>query len=420
MYVAYETLRRGCVVFYTMMLIFTVGCIKKPSGNNDDNSLVSIATDGLPDFSTLNIKVVGTEDRNLDVNINKTYTKQETAGSVQLSLKAGEYRFSLEIFSESNQMIASSEICSEEQKKSAVAVVEPGKQNVVSIIICKNKNLSSGSPAGSGQNTPKEEKPQEKPQENADDIGKNLEAGKVITLKMKSRYMNGGNDWDYNIYLPESYKTGNKRYPVIYSLHGGGGDNNGNSFEIGYIKKVITEVIVVFPNGGKDNFYLDSGVVRQQGQNPDSHITKELIPYIDSNFRTINDRKARAVTGFSMGGYGAYHFAFKYPELFSGAAPMAAGGPYGPNGQINNYDSKEDPHKLAVSNADKIKGRMNIIMSVGKQDLFDYNREFSQILTAQGIDHIFNPIDGLKHDHGGILNNSAVKIYQTITKDFPK
>src|SRR3989338_11608408 len=122
-----------------------------------------------------------------------------------------------------------------------------------------------------------------------------------------SKYM-GNKQWKFNIYLPPSYAAGTQRYPVIYFLHGGGGDENQltyyvTSFVHPYIEQgKVPETIVVFPSAGTVSCFLDSGIIYpDQRFNPDSYIIKELIPHVDSLYRTIKDRKSRAVSGMSMG-----------------------------------------------------------------------------------------------------------------------
>lgn len=236
----------------------------------------------------------------------------------------------------------------------------------------------------------------------------------------------GNRDWGYNVYLPPSYDTSNARYPVIYVLHGGGSDENGMTFVArnyvhGWIKnKQLPEAIMIFPSGGRDHFFLDRWIVRNQNENPDSHIIRELIPHIDANFRTIADRSARAITGFSMGGYGTYHFATKYPEIFSAAAPMAAGGPYGPNGLIVNYSNAEKPQALAKSNATTLRGRVNFYVAVGGRDLVDYNNDMVGILRGQNITTEYYVLPNVGHDLGAIMNQVGLRLFQGISAKFPK
>lgn len=272
-------------------------------------------------------------------------------------------------------------------------------------------NGPSASPAQSPANPPKQSA--HTAVTNSKDLGTSLEAGKTHVLTMNSTAMQDP-AWSFGIYLPVSYKEAGKRFPVLYSLHGGNGNHLSNRFEVDYIIRSHPDTIVVFPSGGRDTFYLDNGVIRQQRQNPDTHIIRELLPYIDDNFRTIKLRTHRALTGFSMGGYGVFHFGFKYPEQFGGIAAMAGGGPYGPNGLIRDYSAQEDPRRLIGTNSAKIKDQMQIIIAVGRQDLFDYNREFSEILNENGIKHSFLPLDGVGHDHGKILNELSTVIYDTV------
>ena len=80
-------------------------------------------------------------------------------------------------------------------------------------------------------------------------------------------------------------------------------------------------IIVVFANGMIDSYYVRCCV----SQRPvETVIIKELIPHIDATYRTIATREGRMIEGFSMGGYGAGHFGFKYPELFGSISMIDA------------------------------------------------------------------------------------------------
>ena len=117
----------------------------------------------------------------------------------------------------------------------------------------------------------------------------------------------------YLISLPKSYETDSaKRYPVVYWLHGMGGNQRAG---VSFLRQAIPvmesgrspEMIVVLVNGMKDCFYNDS----PHGKWPvESVLMKELIPHIDETYRTLAKRESRAVEGYSMGGYGAAHLAF--------------------------------------------------------------------------------------------------------------
>lgn len=129
-----------------------------------------------------------------------------------------------------------------------------------------------------------------------------------------------GDTISFHIYLPENYSKDTIHYPVVYQLHGINGWSGGKqtnivppAFEKAYLNGTAPKVIIVFPDGLKNSMYANSyDSVKMVEQN----IIEEIIPYIDSNFRTLNTREHRYIQGFSMGGFGAVKFAAKYPQLF--------------------------------------------------------------------------------------------------------
>lgn len=130
----------------------------------------------------------------------------------------------------------------------------------------------------------------------------------------------------YSVVLPPNYHKSKKRYPVVYWLHGGGGNECSNlstsrSWEKLYQKNEIEEVILVYPNGFRSGYmdHADGKVMVE------SMIIKELIPRIDRKYRTHTDRSSRAVHGFSMGASGALKFAIKYPYMFCSAVAYGGG-----------------------------------------------------------------------------------------------
>jgi enterochelin esterase-like enzyme len=127
-------------------------------------------------------------------------------------------------------------------------------------------------------------------------------------------------DWAYTIYLPKNYsKDTNKHYPVLFLLHGMY-DNHRTFTHHGLdkildaaIQKGAPEMIIVCPNGYGYSWWQNSV---PYGALEDAFI-KDLIPYIDYTYRTLDHPHARAIAGISMGGYGALRFSLKYPKLFS-------------------------------------------------------------------------------------------------------
>ncbi len=131
-------------------------------------------------------------------------------------------------------------------------------------------------------------------------------------------------DWNYTIYLPKGYDdpaNADKKYPVIYLLHGAFG-NHRNLVERFSTPEIMDkliesgempEAIVVFPDGF-NTYYIDGPSL-----NMESAFINDLFPQIESLYRVDATKEKRIIGGISMGGYGAARFALKYPELFSAA-----------------------------------------------------------------------------------------------------
>lgn len=131
----------------------------------------------------------------------------------------------------------------------------------------------------------------------------------------------------YSIILPEDYYESNKRYPVVYLLHGLG-DTHYSWLEYGRLsqfieKKVHNEeiqpMIYVMPEGYR-TYYVNDFYGKFLYQDM---FVKELVPYIDANYRTIPDNRGRATIGVSMGGFGALILPLKHPEIFSVCVPLS-------------------------------------------------------------------------------------------------
>ena len=137
-----------------------------------------------------------------------------------------------------------------------------------------------------------------------------------------------GKDVEYSLWLPPDYEQSNRRYPVLYLLHGYSDDETGWT-QFGEVKAIadrqlskdeMAAMIIVMPDAGV-TWYINS----HDGKvNYEDFFVKEFIPHIDKTLRTRTDRQYRAVAGLSMGGMGTCVLAMKHPDLFSTAAPLSA------------------------------------------------------------------------------------------------
>lgn len=206
-----------------------------------------------------------------------------------------------------------------------------------------------------------------------------------------------GIDVGYVIYLPPGYSEQvnvQRRYPVVYHLHGGRVGSEIRSMRLlpsidGSIQSsAVPPRIYVFTNGGKLSHYdyLDS-----LGE---TAFVKELVPHIDNNYRTLSTRSGRAIEGFSMGGRGTARIMFKHPDLFCSAIPMAGGHQHEKrvsenNGQENNgvvLDPRYNSWDLARDFAGKDSPPPSILVVVGTRDRnYTANLEWMDHLESLGI-----------------------------------
>ena len=167
--------------------------------------------------------------------------------------------------------------------------------------------------------------------------------------------------------------------PAIYLLHGYGG--NAKTW-IGIkpnLPQIADEkgIIFVCPDG-KNSWYWDSSL--NPSYRYETFISSELVKYIDEHYKTIADRKGRAITGLSMGGHGAMWNAIRHKDTF-GASGSTSGGmdirPFPKNWdmskQLGEYESNKEvwDNHTVINQIDKIEnGDLAIIVDCGEGDFF--------------------------------------------------
>ena len=228
-----------------------------------------------------------------------------------------------------------------------------------------------------------------------------------------------GKDVAYVVDLPASYAAGDKKYPVVYLLHGlfessGFYERRGLSaaFAAARERGELPELIVVIADAA-NSFYVNGPAGAYEDM-----IAKDLAEHVEQTYRVVNGREGRALFGVSMGGYGALRMALKYPERFTAAVTHSAmilekiptaddGARRGQMGAFNRIfgdpiDSAlwaaNDPLQLAQK-ADA-KSTPALYFDCGTEDrfgLFVGNKDLHEKLLARGVKHEFGLYPG---DHG--------------------
>lgn len=219
----------------------------------------------------------------------------------------------------------------------------------------------------------------------------------------------------YCALLPTNYESSRESYPVLYLLHGLFGRHDDWVERTDLVREAAgLKLIVVMPEGG-DGWYTDSATVPNDRY--ESHLVRELLPEIDNRYRTIRERRGRAIAGLSMGGYGAFKAALKHPGLFALAASFS--GAFDPAGRCDqepgfDWESlrpsilrafgkmgsrarvENDLYRIVDEIAvEQIPGLPQLYFNCGTEDGFLHaNFGLRAALSARGIAHRFELIAG--------------------------
>lgn len=230
-------------------------------------------------------------------------------------------------------------------------------------------------------------------------------AVRVDTLQVRSLAMN--KQVEVVVICPDAAER--KACPVVYLLHGHGGDAH---TWLGTTKPELPEIadekglFFVCPDG-EASWYWDSPLnadVRYE-----TFVSDELVQYIDSCYRTIADRKGRAITGFSMGGHGALWNAIRHSDVFSAVGSTSGGvdiRPFPKNwnmsdqlGEKERFPENWENYTVINQVPQMRNGQLAIIIDCGYGDFFfDVNTRFHEALLKQGVDHDFIVRPG-EHNH---------------------
>ncbi|MBC8322956.1 MAG: esterase family protein [Candidatus Marinimicrobia bacterium] len=201
------------------------------------------------------------------------------------------------------------------------------------------------------------------------------------------------------IVLPDEYDKVENQYAVIYLLHGYSGNykNWSENSDLGNYADMYN-MIIVCPDGGYNSWYLDSPM--DLNSQYKTYVGKEVVHFIDQNYRTIAHRKSRAITGLSMGGHGALYLALEFPDIFGAAGSMSGvvdlkftTKKYELGEKIGSFE--QFPERWAefsvISNVQKFKeSGTQLIIDCGIDDVFiESNLALHKTLLDLNIPHLY-------------------------------
>jgi len=218
-----------------------------------------------------------------------------------------------------------------------------------------------------------------------------------------------GMDRKISIYTPPGYETSEAEYPVLYLLHGAGGDEEawltlGRTAQI--MDNLIAEgkakpMLVVMPNGnviqdaapgaGSAGYYTPQFMVPQTMNGVYEANFDEIINFVESNYRVKADKANRAVAGLSMGGYHSLHISNFYPDTFDYVGLFSAAiMPRGDQSGEGVYADFEEKLKTERDNGYKL-----YWIAIGETDfLYEANQDFLKTLDSINMPYTYTESEG--------------------------
>jgi S-formylglutathione hydrolase FrmB len=201
------------------------------------------------------------------------------------------------------------------------------------------------------------------------------------------------------VITPDNYQNA-RALPVVYLLHGYSGNYADWVTKAKRFEKAadLYQLIIICPDGGYGSWYWDSPV--DSSYRYETYVSKELVSWIDTKYKTIKDRKGRAITGLSMGGHGALYLAFKHQDVFGAAGSMSGGVDIRPfpnnwdmSKRLGTYTSMpENWEKNTVINMLHLltPNALSLLIDCGTGDFFyGVNASLHQQLAYRNIPHDF-------------------------------
>ena len=210
------------------------------------------------------------------------------------------------------------------------------------------------------------------------------------------------------IYTPPGYEQSTEKYPVLYLLHGAGGDEEA-WIELGRTSQIMDNLInqgkakpmiIVMPNGnviqdaapgeGRDGFYKPQFILPKQMDGTYEANFMDIVNFINNNYKVIADKEHRAIAGLSMGGFHSMHISRYYPNTFEYVGLFSAA--FVPREGVTSevYANIEETLKMQKENGCKL-----YWISIGKTDfLYDANKDFRKKLDEIGMNYLYSESEG--------------------------
>jgi S-formylglutathione hydrolase FrmB len=228
-------------------------------------------------------------------------------------------------------------------------------------------------------------------------LSSGVHAAKVDTIQVYSQAMH--KQIKCVVITPDAYtKDKAKRFPVVYLLHG----YSGNYAD--WVRKVAAlpgladayNFLIVCPDGGFGSWYIDSPV--DSNWKYETYVGEEIPAYVDSHYRSLAERRYRAITGLSMGGHGALYLAIRHQQTFGAAGSMSGGVDIRPfpknwdlSKRLGDFASSQDNWNkyTLINQLPWLKdSSLSLIIDCGVKDFFIHvNRNLHQQLLQQGVRH---------------------------------
>lgn len=234
----------------------------------------------------------------------------------------------------------------------------------------------------------------------------NVPHGSLSKVWYHSEKLNA--DRRITVYTPAGYETNGQRYPVLYLLHGMGGDEDSWS-TLGRAAQILDNLIaqgkakpmiVVMTNGNSD-------LQAAWGESPTGYVTPtielpkttdgsfedafpEVVTFVDKAYRTIAKKESRAIAGLSMGGFHSMQISKEYPTLFNYIGLFSASARFKGRKDSHIYENCEAKIKTQFAQKPAL-----YWIAIGKDDfLYEENQKFRSFLDANGFQYTYVESEG--------------------------